>query len=52
MLTAQMRGHPHPGTRVQLLEEADFVKALHEVANIAMREGELPLVWQGISSGS
>jgi beta-N-acetylhexosaminidase len=41
---AQMHGHPHPRTLVQLHEDADFVKALHEVANIGMREGELPLV--------
>jgi len=41
---AQMHGHPHPWTLVQLHEDADFVKALHEVANIGMSEGELPLV--------
>jgi hypothetical protein len=29
---------------VQLHEDAAFVKALHEVASIGMREGELPLV--------
>jgi beta-N-acetylhexosaminidase len=41
---AQMHGHPHPWTLVQLHEDAAFVKALHEVASIGMREGELPLV--------
>jgi beta-N-acetylhexosaminidase len=41
---AQMHGHPHPWNQMQLLENADFVKALHEVASIGMREGELPLV--------
>jgi beta-N-acetylhexosaminidase len=40
---AQMHGHPHPWTLVKLHENADFVKAVHEVANIGMREGELPL---------
>ena len=41
---AQMHGRPHPWTLVQLHEDADFIKALHEVASIGMREGELPLV--------
>jgi beta-N-acetylhexosaminidase len=41
---AQMHGHPHPLNQVQLHENADFIKALHEVASIGMREGELPLV--------
>lgn len=41
---AQMHGRPHPRTLVQLHEDADFIKALHEVASIGMREGELPLV--------
>jgi len=41
---AQMHGHPHPWNQVQLHENADFIKALHEVASIGMREGELPLV--------
>ncbi len=40
---AQMHGRPHPKTLMQLHEEAEFVKALHEVAGIGMREGELPL---------
>ncbi|MBU1426638.1 MAG: beta-N-acetylhexosaminidase [Gammaproteobacteria bacterium] len=41
---AQMHGRPHPWTLVQLHENADFVKALREVAGIGMHEGELPLV--------
>ncbi len=41
---AQMHGRPHPRTIVQLHEDAEFIKALHDVANIGMREGELPLV--------
>jgi beta-N-acetylhexosaminidase len=41
---AQMHGHPHPSTLVHLHEDAEFVKAVHEVANIGMHEGELPLV--------
>lgn len=41
---AQMHGRPHPWSLVQLHEDADFVRALHEVASIGMREGELPLV--------
>jgi beta-N-acetylhexosaminidase len=40
---AQMHGHLHPWTLVQLHEDANFVKALHEVASIGMSEGELPL---------
>lgn len=40
---AQMHGRSHPKTLMQLHEEAEFVKALHEVASIGMREGELPL---------
>ena len=41
---AQMHGRPHPQTLAQLHEDADFIKALHEVGSIGMREGELPLV--------
>jgi len=41
---AQMHGRPHPQTLVQLHEDADFIRALHEVGSIGMREGELPLV--------
>ncbi len=40
---AQMHGRAHPSTLVQLHEDAEFVKALHEVASIGMHEGELPL---------
>lgn len=40
---AQMHGRSHPKTLMQLHEEAEFIKALHEVASIGMREGELPL---------
>ncbi|MFH0934680.1 MAG: beta-N-acetylhexosaminidase [Pseudomonadota bacterium] len=41
---AQMHGRPHVGTLVQLHEDAEFVRALHEIAGIGMSEGELPLV--------
>jgi beta-N-acetylhexosaminidase len=41
---AQMHGRSHPQTLVQLHEDAGFIKALHEVGSIGMREGELPLV--------
>ena len=41
---AQMHGRPHAGTLVQLHEDAEFVRALHEIAGIGMSEGELPLV--------
>jgi beta-N-acetylhexosaminidase len=41
---AHMHGHAHPRTLAQLHEDAGFIKALHEVAGIGMREGELPLV--------
>jgi len=41
---AQMHGRPHPATLAQLHEDAGFIKALHEIASIGMREGELPLV--------
>lgn len=39
-----MHGRPHPKTLVQLHEDPEFLKALREVANIGIREGELPLV--------
>ena len=41
---AQMHGKLHPKTSVQLHEDADFVKALHEIGKIGVSEGELPLV--------
>lgn len=41
---AQMHGRSHPHTLAQLHEDAEFIKALHEVGSIGMREGELPLV--------
>jgi beta-N-acetylhexosaminidase len=40
---AQMRGYPHPHTLVQLHEQHEFVKAIHEVASIGAQTGELPL---------
>lgn len=40
---AQMRGRPHPETLVQLHEQAEFIKALHEVASIGSGSGELQL---------
>ncbi len=41
---AQMRGRPHPHSHAQLHEDPTFIKALHEVGQIGMSEGELPLV--------
>jgi beta-N-acetylhexosaminidase len=41
---AQMHGRAHSKTLMQLHEDAEFVKALREVAGIGMHEGELPLV--------
>jgi beta-N-acetylhexosaminidase len=41
---AQMHGRSHSRTLAQLHEDAEFVKALHEVGSIGMREGELPLM--------
>ncbi|MEW6563228.1 MAG: beta-N-acetylhexosaminidase [Pseudomonadota bacterium] len=40
---AQMRGRPHPLTSVQLHEQAEYLKALHEIAVIGVSEGNLPL---------
>ena len=40
---AHMRGRPHPEMLVQLHEQAEFVKAVHEVASIGSVTGELPL---------
>ncbi len=40
---AQMRGHVHPHTLVQLHEQPEFVKAMHDVASIGAQTGELPL---------
>lgn len=40
---AQMRGHAHHRTLVQLHEQGEFVKAVREVATIGAETGELPL---------
>jgi beta-N-acetylhexosaminidase len=40
---AHMRGRPHAQTLVQLHEQAEFVKALHEIASIGAGSGDLPL---------
>lgn len=40
---AQMRGRPHPPSAVQLHEQAEYLKALHEIALIGVSEGNLPL---------
>ncbi len=40
---AQMRGRPHPESLVQLHEQAEFVRAVHEVAAIGAGTAELPL---------
>ena len=39
----QMRGHPHHHTLTQLHEQAEFVKAVHDVASVGAETGELPL---------
>lgn len=41
---AHMHGRTHPRSLPQLHEDSDFIKALHEIASIGVREGELPLV--------
>lgn len=41
---AQMRGHAHPRTGAALHEDADFIKALHDIAQVGVSAGELPLV--------
>jgi hypothetical protein len=38
-----MRGHSLPHTLVQLHEQAEFVKAVHDMASIGTESGELPL---------
>ncbi len=40
---AHMRGRPHSDTLVQLHEQQEYVKAVHEVASIGVSSGELPL---------
>lgn len=40
---AHMRGRPHPDTLVKLHEQAEFVKAVHELGTVAISEGQLPL---------
>ncbi len=40
---AHMRGHQHPDTIVQLHENGEYVKALHEVAGIGSPSGDLLL---------
>ncbi|MDE2118415.1 MAG: beta-N-acetylhexosaminidase [Betaproteobacteria bacterium] len=40
---AQMRGRSHPESLVQLHEQAEFVRAVHEVAAIGAGTAELPL---------
>ncbi len=40
---AQMRGRSHPDTLVQLHEQAEFMKAVHEIATIGEGTAELPL---------
>ncbi|MEK7810498.1 MAG: beta-N-acetylhexosaminidase [Pseudomonadota bacterium] len=40
---AQMHGRAHPKNLAQLHEDAEFIKALHEIGKIGIREGELPL---------
>ena len=41
---AQMRGHSHPKSLVQLHEQNEFVRAVHEIASIGSGTADLPLV--------
>lgn len=41
---AHMRGHAHPASLAQLHQQAEFVRALHEIAGIGAGTAELPLV--------
>ena len=40
---AHMRGHGQPDTLVQLHENGEYIKALHEIAGIGSISGELQL---------
>lgn len=40
---AQMHGRAHPKSLAQLHEDAEFIRALHEIGKIGKHEGELPL---------
>ncbi len=40
---AHMHGRAHPKNLAQLHEDAEFIKALHEIGKIGQHEGELPL---------
>jgi beta-N-acetylhexosaminidase len=40
---AHMRGHGHADTLVQLHENGEFVKAVHEVASVGSSSGDLQL---------
>jgi len=40
---ARMHGRPRPGGMVRLREDARYARALHALAGIGKREGELPL---------
>ncbi|GAB4122397.1 MAG: beta-N-acetylhexosaminidase [Sideroxydans sp.] len=40
---AQMRGHAHPRSSAELHEDADFLKALHDISQVGVSAGELPL---------
>lgn len=40
---AQLHGRPHPASLVRLREDAYYAKAVHQVASIGMRSGDLAL---------
>jgi beta-N-acetylhexosaminidase len=40
---ARMHGRARAGNIVKLREDAHYAKALHAIAGIGMRDGELPL---------
>jgi beta-N-acetylhexosaminidase len=40
---ARMHGKPRPGGMVKLREDARYARALHAIAGIGKRDGELPL---------
>ncbi|HKU70505.1 MAG TPA: beta-N-acetylhexosaminidase [Burkholderiales bacterium] len=40
---ARMHGKPQPGGMVKLREDAHYARALHAIAGVGLRDGELPL---------
>ena len=40
---ARMHGKPQPGGMIRLREDAHYARALHAIAGVGLRDGELPL---------